>query len=565
MIKLEHATVYSKESFPLLKDINCSLKQGSRTLIIGPTGSGKTTLLSAIAGLLPLESGTIEVNGQTLWHGKNANKAVISAMGIAFQYPERQLFATSVAKEFAYTLRPFRLSQQEQMERIQSAMQTMKLSKELLQESVFTLSDGMKRKIAIATSLAAWPEWLLLDEPTAGLDSQGVAPFINAIAAYHKQSGGSVIIASHDLDTFLPLVDQILILHHGKLIADITTAELWANPNLLIQAGIGLPTSMQIALSLKEEGIFLTDAALNPENMAQAVIDRLREPFYTAKKDTLIDEREPKKSVTETSIRDTIIQRPLENLGRLSDIHPIAKWLAYLAISTGILIQNRWEGTIVAAAITLFFVMIAGVPSRSLMRPTKPFLAFIVISCFLSGISLSLDADSWSSKVIFSIPSATRTGQQLIEFFFIMVLGILLAKTTSGALMRRGLEQGLAFMERFKIPVSVISFSASLIWRFVPMIYGEMERMSLIMRARGKSNRSMRLRELPIFLIPMILSLMKHAEDLSFSLEARGFKLNSLRKRKVPADWLPFYKWDYAAIAVGFILLAILVTVDVWL
>ena len=144
-----------------LKNISFAVNEGDFFAIAGHTGSGKSTLIQIISGLIDLQSGTVEVDGGKIERGK---------IGMVFQYPEHQLFEETVEKDIAFGPRNFGLSEEEIFLRVDEAMQQVGLSSELKNVSPFELSGGQRRRVAIAGILALKPKYLILDEPTAGLD-----------------------------------------------------------------------------------------------------------------------------------------------------------------------------------------------------------------------------------------------------------------------------------------------------------------------------------------------------------------------------------------------------------
>ncbi|WP_171655497.1 ATP-binding cassette domain-containing protein [Paenibacillus foliorum] len=585
----------------ILTNINCRLQKGTVTLVIGQTGSGKSTFLNAVAGLIPIQAGSVSYDGQSLWNGKRMNNAVKFKMSILFQYPERQLFAESIRKEFYYSLRPLGLSRQEITARINEAMNQLKLPEEFLAQSFFTLSDGQKRKIALATSLATKPEWLLLDEPTAGIDPSSIPHLLEAIDYHKRIHNGGIVLVSHDLDTFLPVVDRVLVMYKGAIAADVTPKELCDNPSILVQAQIGLPTSVELTTIMHEQGITLSGTPLTPDESADAIIRQIQQltagtaheessnslqlnsatimptvvsyfssVSHASMKDNS-DENTSTSAAEEAALHDEAAEPSAEQvsatgalIAAVQQLHPITKWLFYLLISSGILIQDQWYGIGAAAIITCICMYLSGAPTRTILKPVKPFLIFILISTFISGLTLTFYPNSIKVAAVgFSIISAAQTTKQLSVFLLIMLLGILFAVTTSGSKMQRGLEQAFSFLEYFRIPVAAFTFSASLLLKFVPTLFAEIERISLITRARGKSHvkqGSIRVRDAHVFMIPLILSMMKHAEDLAFALEARGYRVK--RISRLSYNRLPFHLRDLFTTVTGVLLLAILIICD---
>jgi energy-coupling factor transporter ATP-binding protein EcfA2/energy-coupling factor transporter transmembrane protein EcfT len=599
MIRMDHVSLYSPtdRSRLLLNDVNCTFDKGDITLVVGQTGSGKTTLLNALAGLIPLSAGSITYDGLSLWNGKRLNEAVNLIISMAFQYPERQLFAERISKEFNYSLRPYRLSREQIVSRSQEALEQMRLPAAIMEDSILTLSDGLKRKVALATTFATKPEWLLLDEPTAGIDPAGIPVLLDALGVYKRSRNAGVIIASHDLDTFLPIADRVLILRHGAIAVACTPQELYADPALLLRTHVGLPASMQISLVLEERGLGITGTPLSPAETAEAIMRMVRQPVeerrggesWRVKPPVRVLDDERAGTVDSGSRAEPMphgeSSHPAEPMEALESRHPaeppgsdvrdesaavpytwnpISAWLFYMLLSAGILLQDQWWGIAAAAVATLLIIKLSGVSFVRAIRPAKPFLYFIFLSVVISGLRLDFPADIVSympSRIYFSVSSAELTSRQLVRFLLVMVAGVLFARTISQRMMQLGLEQALSVLHRCKLPVSVFTFSASLMLRFIPMLAMEIERMSIITKARGKSRAkhgSFRVREVHVFLIPLILSMLQHAEDLAIALEARGYKLKSHIIRAP----LPYRMRDFKLMAAGIALFGLLAGID---
>ncbi|MBW7473153.1 ATP-binding cassette domain-containing protein [Paenibacillus oenotherae] len=585
-ITLEHVSVCAgdkgrgQRAEPLLQDIHCHIAAGSITLIAGAAGSGKTTLLQTIAGLTPLSRGAVRYGADSLWMEGGRLHPLHASIGIVFQYPERQLFAESIEKEFRYSLRPYRLSKTVQGERIQRALARMGLPEGILKESFLTLSEGQKRKAALATTLAAEPRWLLLDEPTAGIDPQGIAPLIDCMLE-QKAAGGGIVVVSHDLDTFLPIADRLLVLHGGALAAEGTPQELLANPRLWLETGIGLPSALHLTVLLRENGIDCDRIPLTAEEMADRIVERKERAvhplqagptpaaatdgnsagrslaFARAESSSPLKAAGPAAKQARTASRGTTARVAAARIVR--DLHPIAKWLIYVLLSAAVLMQHSWAGIGAAGLITGGLVMLSGVAYRSLRRPIKPFLYFIVLSVAISGIGITLAPDSWRlERIYFSTEAAAETAGLLIRFLFVMIMGVLLAVTTGLKGMQAAMEQALSFLERLRIPAAPFAFAATMLMRFLPRLFQEMDRMAIIVQARGKFQTrrgALRLRELPVFLIPFLLSMMKYAEDLSLTLESRGYQMK--RWRRAGSVPLPWTRREWIGVAAGILLFAV--------
>ncbi|MBR3766808.1 MAG: energy-coupling factor transporter ATPase [Clostridia bacterium] len=250
-----------------LNNVSFSVEKGELVGIIGHTGSGKSTLIKMLNSLLKPES------GQVLLHGKdiNANKASIkearSKVGLCFQYPEYQLFEETCAKDIAFGPKNMGLSTEEVKERVLKAAEFVGFSKELLNKSPFDLSGGQKRRCAIAGVMAMFPEVLVLDEPTAGLDPIGRFELLRMIENYRKDTGATVMIVSHSMDDIAKTADKILVMNKGTLAMCGSVQEVFSKADTLIEMGLSVPTATSLISRLRAEipelspDIFTVEAA----------------------------------------------------------------------------------------------------------------------------------------------------------------------------------------------------------------------------------------------------------------------------------------------------------------
>lgn len=473
--------------------------------------------------------------------------------GVVFQFPEHQLFAETVEKEFNYSLRPFHLSKQEREQRMQPALQMVGLPEPLLERSPYTLSGGEKRKTAIATTLAAQPDWLFLDEPTAGLDPQDAHRFVEWIKQYKmtKQTVGGIIIVSHDLDLILPLADQVLLLKQGKMTAALTPSELSRSPDLLVEAEVGLPSALRIAEAFRAGGAPLKSPSFTPEEMGRQILDSLSQDHHP---DPCLGAPECASGVTQLDIER---EAPEQDNGHslremVMSLDPRAKWFLYLLFTIGILYQHTWFGIGVGGLFFIILASVAAVPVKQTVKPLKPFLWFMLLSTIVSGIG---------PELTFDMERALATLRQLTPFSLIAAAGIVFSLTTSRRMIQQGLETMLSGLLRLKLPVGVIAFAASLLFRFVTIFLKETERFSLIAKARGKSDAkpgTLKWREIPAFFVPLLLSAMQQAEDLAVAMEARGY----CPSRSRHTVKLRFQKKDYIVIGFGFIIFALLIGIS---
>lgn len=227
-----------------LDELSFSINQGEIIGIIGPSGSGKSCLLRCLAGVLTPISGLILYDGQ-----KQAPREI----GLIIQEPEVQFFNETIYQEIAFALENRGISKAEIDKIVRLALQKTGFQGEIHQ-SPFNLSGGEQRRVAIASILALDPQVLLLDEPTVGLDFDGLEMISQIIKGFRKEHK-LVLIVSHDLDFLYRLVDRYLVLDKGKLVADFTKIDYDRNIQLFTKLGLAIPEIVE----LKAKGI--------PENL----------------------------------------------------------------------------------------------------------------------------------------------------------------------------------------------------------------------------------------------------------------------------------------------------------
>jgi len=210
-----------------LRGLSFEISSSEFVAVAGRSGSGKTTLLQMFNGLLRPTRGVILVDGRDIHAPGFALAALRQRLGLAFQFPETQLFAATVREDVGFAPKQQALPAPERMQRTHLALRDVGLSEDFLERDPFTLSEGEKRRVALAGILAMHPALLILDEPTAGLDARGVAEIGALLQRWHRDGRGLVMI-SHDTDLIAALAQRVLVLHNGALLFDGAPHELWA-------------------------------------------------------------------------------------------------------------------------------------------------------------------------------------------------------------------------------------------------------------------------------------------------------------------------------------------------
>jgi energy-coupling factor transport system ATP-binding protein len=243
-----------------LQDISFEIQPGELVGIAGRSGSGKTTLMQLFNGLLLPQRGRVLVDGQDI-NAAHFNLVTLRRrLGIVFQFPETQLFAATVEEEIGFGPQQQNLATAEIALRVAEVLQMVGLNESFTRRSPFTLSQGEKRRVALASILAMQPEALVLDEPTASLDARGIDEVKKILQSWHAAKKVLIVI-SHDVDLIVHLCSRLLILDQGKLLYDGETNSLWSTAKasnlsreILRQAELPLPRSERLRLHLAEKG-----------------------------------------------------------------------------------------------------------------------------------------------------------------------------------------------------------------------------------------------------------------------------------------------------------------------
>ena len=252
-----------------LQDITFSIEQGDFVGIAGHTGSGKSTLLQHLCGLLEPTSGTVLFNNAPLT-SKTARQTCRAAVGVVFQYPERQLFAATVFDDVAFGPRNLKLSEQEVTQRVHSSLEAVGLNPpDIAHKSPFELSGGQQRRVAFAGVLAMNPSILVLDEPTAGLDPHAKASLLQLIVNLHAQ-GITIVMASHNMDDLAQLCTKIIVLNQGTLVSKGSPEQVFSHEKELYAIGLDVPAAQKMALLLRARGVALPQTLYtNAHDLAQ--------------------------------------------------------------------------------------------------------------------------------------------------------------------------------------------------------------------------------------------------------------------------------------------------------
>ncbi len=256
-----------------LEDIDLVVDDGEFLGVIGHTGSGKSTLVQLMNALLVPTAGRVLVDGMDTRERKLRRK-VRTTVGLAFQYPETQLFANTVAEDVAFGPRNLDLPDDEVDRRVREALERVGMDyAEVAQRSPFDLSGGQQRRVALAGILAMEPRVLVLDEPAAGMDPATVSE-IRAYLRELNDQGLTIVLVSHSMDDVAELCSRIIVLDHGTLHMQGTPAELFTAQNAaeLRRINLGVPRATKFALELAERGLEVPGPILDERQLVEVLV-----------------------------------------------------------------------------------------------------------------------------------------------------------------------------------------------------------------------------------------------------------------------------------------------------
>ena len=261
---------------PALIDIDLEIGEGEFIGIIGHTGSGKSTLIQHLNGLMEPTKGRVYFEGKNIHDDNYDIKSLRGKVGLCFQYPEHQLFETTILEDVCFGPMNFGASKEEAVKAAKEAPKDVGISEELFGKSPFELSGGQKRRVAIAGILAMKPEYFILDEPTAGLDPEGRVQLLELLKRLNQEQGITIILVSHSMEDIASYVDRMIVMNRGRLEFDGDKEEVFSHQEELEQMGLSVPFFRLLANDLKEKGFPVEGEILTLEDARRAILKTLK-------------------------------------------------------------------------------------------------------------------------------------------------------------------------------------------------------------------------------------------------------------------------------------------------
>lgn len=261
-------TAYEKVA---LDDVNLSLGKGEIVGLAGHTGSGKSTMIQLLNGLLKPTSGTVTFEGKDIHAKGYSGNYLRSKVGMVFQYPEHQMICDTVWEDVAFGPGKQGLTGEACETRVEEALRFVDLPEKYYQASPLQLSGGQKRRVAIAGVLAMHPEYIILDEPAAGLDAAGKREIFDRIRRMSREQGIGVLLVSHSMEDLAEYADRIIVLDDGKKILDDRPAEVFAERETLETCGLDVPEVVKFADRLRAEGYAIPQTVIREEELLETL------------------------------------------------------------------------------------------------------------------------------------------------------------------------------------------------------------------------------------------------------------------------------------------------------
>lgn len=261
-------TAYEKVA---LDDVSLLLGKGEIVGLAGHTGSGKSTMIQLLNGLLKPTGGTVTFEGKDIHAKGYSGNNLRSRVGMVFQYPEHQMICDTVWEDVAFGPSKQGLTGEACETRVEEALRFVDLPEKYYQALPLQLSGGQKRRVAIAGVLAMQPEYIILDEPAAGLDAAGKREIFDRIRRMSREQGIGVLLVSHSMEDLAEYADRIIVLDDGKKILDDRPAEVFAERETLETCGLDVPEVVKFADRLRAEGYAIPQTVIREEELLETL------------------------------------------------------------------------------------------------------------------------------------------------------------------------------------------------------------------------------------------------------------------------------------------------------
>ena len=514
-----------------LDNIDLSIPAGQYAALLGHTGSGKSTLIQHLNGLLKPAAGRVLLGEEDIHRSKEALRAVRFRVGLVFQYPEYQLFEETVYRDIAFGPKNMGLNEQEVDEHVRFGAKFAGVDESLFEASPLDLSGGQKRRIAIAGVMAMKPEVLVLDEPMAGLDPAGCREILANIAEYHRSTGSTVVLVTHDMDVAAENAERLIVMRRGKIALD------------------GAPDGT-VAVAA-EQTIWWTCATWPPAACARRCCSAGY--LYPARSRRGAARKEGGRRM----LKDITLGQYFPGNTIVHRLDPRTKLIAVVLYIAALFTANNWSATALVLLTLVFCVALSRIRPKALFKGLKPLIVIVILTAVLN-LFYSDGNVICSFWVLRITDNGIRRAVLMVLRIILLVCGtFLLTYTTSPLQLTDGLEQLLSPLKKLRFPVHELSMMMSIALRFIPTLIEETDKIISAQKARGADFESgslvRRAKALLPILVPLFVSAFRRADELATAMECRCYNGGEGRTRmKV----LRMGRNDYLALAFWALILA---------
>ena len=256
-----------------LNDVSLTIEKGEILAIIGHTGSGKSTLVQHLNGLIKPLRGKVTIDGIDIAGRGSDAKQARQQVGMVFQYPEHQIFAETVYEDIAFGPRNRGFSAEEVDKQVHEAMAFVGLDFETFaQRSPFQLSGGQMRRVAIAGVVAMNPDYLVLDEPSAGLDPRSRNAVFKEIMALHKERGIAIVLVTHSMEEAAKYANRMLVINKGNVLFDGNPIEIFSQyKEELVEVGMDEPQIYKLSALLRDKGLAIGEGITDAADLVKSI------------------------------------------------------------------------------------------------------------------------------------------------------------------------------------------------------------------------------------------------------------------------------------------------------
>lgn len=270
ILETQNLTFTYPDGTRALKNINMSINKGEKVAVMGANGAGKSTLFSHFNGLTEPTSGIVKINGNEMKYDKKSLLKIRQKVGVVFQNPNDQLFAPTVQEDVAFGPMNLGLDLNEVDKRVEKSLKMVGMEG-FEEKPPHHLSGGQQKRVSIAGIIAMNPELMIIDEPTAGLDPQGVDQVLT-ILNHLNEKGMTLLVSSHNVELITEFANKIFIVHDGEIINEGSTNDVFSNHEILKKAHLRPPKSSEILHKLQKEGLNVQANKLTTQEACDEII-----------------------------------------------------------------------------------------------------------------------------------------------------------------------------------------------------------------------------------------------------------------------------------------------------